>query len=919
MKRNAAAGGAAGGSRFRLRVCVRSYVTALALLLALAANAPVRAQTEIHAFNIEAQDAADALEEFSAQSHQQLLFDYEAVQGIETPLLRGEWAVAEALDRLLAGSGLSYEIVNDRTISIVRRAQQAAAVPPAPPPVPAPLAKRTDVSRERGDYLEACCTATLEEIVVSAEKRDQPLQHAALAVTALPSRTLERQQVTDLKSVTTLIPNLQIGFSSTQAAFDLAMRGIVSTNRTEVGDAAVAFHVDGFYSPRPQGATLTIYDLDRLEALRGPQGTLFGRNANAGVINVVSAKPVIGATFGTLDLTLGNYDLRRLKGHVNLPLGETFAVRAAGFVEKRDGYIEFLPGSNVTPSTPRYDNSDKLAVRLSGLWEPDEAWSIFASAEHYADRGAGTIPVSLTPTPGHRLRAALISSPGQLDMANDTFHLRTDFRTAALEASYLFGYAHMTRSNISDQDVGVAMDPALRALPNPPLQATYNEERRTDGADFVSTQHEFQLKPLDVGRLDWIAGVFYYQENNSIRFDVDVTDDRGTLPGVPDAGDVRYSQAFIQPDRSLSSWAGYGQLTFHLNDASRLSVGARYTEDTKADQDGINVVCPTPNATIGNGGFTLAGIKTAEIPFSPDPDSPVPVAGTCRITAHNDVNKDWSKFTYMARYEYDFGGHLMGYALTNSGFKSGVIQDGGTYANPEEVVNYEVGLKATLLDGTMTLNTVGFYSDYSDILRTRIEWNSDGTHQQVTRNAQSAEIFGIESELLWNLTPDDTLQGVFTYLSAEYLDFPTVDAQYYVANDPLTPVMNLRGNQLPFAPEFTTALVYEHSFHFPNGGRLVPRLQTKYQSEMYLTDFNRPSDLQDAYMRTDLSLRYESEAHWMIEAFVQNIEDEAVKNNVDLRGNQPGAGGIAGFPGVARAFFDPPRTYGLRAAYRFGE
>jgi iron complex outermembrane recepter protein len=899
---------------------VRPYVTTLLAMVALAAAGPVCAQTEIHAFNIEAQDAADAFEEFSAQSHQQLLFDYEAVQGIQTPLLRGEWSVSVALERMLAGSGLTYEIVNDRTISIVRRPQQVAAAPPPPPPVIAPLARRTDVGRENGDAVQvACCTASLEEVIVSAEKRDQVLQRAALAVTALPARTLERQQVTDLKSVTTLIPNLQIGFSSTQAAFDLAMRGIVSTNRTEVGDAAVAFHVDGFYSPRPQGATLTIYDLDRLEALRGPQGTLFGRNANAGVINVVSAKPALNATFGTLDVTFGNYDLQRIKGHVNLALGDTFALRGAAFVEKRDGYIAFLPGSAVTGSTPRYDNSDKLAVRLSGLWEPEDAWSVFAAAEHYADRGAGTIPVSLTPTPGHGLRSALITSPGQLDMTNDTLHLRTDFRSSALEASYLFGYARMTRDNTSDQDVGVALDPALRALPIPPLPASYNEERRTQGADFVSTQHEFQLKPLQVGRLDWIAGAFYYEENNSIRFDVDVTDDRGTVPGVADAGDVRYSQSFIQPARSLSSWAGYGQLTWHLDDAARISAGARYTEDTKADRDGINIVCPTPNATIGNGGFTLAGIATADIPFSPNPDSTVPVPGTCRITAHNDVAKQWSKFTYMARFEYDFGADLLAYALTNSGFKSGVIQDGGTFANPEEVVNYEVGLKATLLDGSMTLNTVGFYSDYSDILRARIEWNLDGTHQQVTRNATRARIFGMESELLWKFAANDTLQGVFTYLSSEYLDYPTVDAQYYVVNDPLTPVINLRGNQLPFAPEFTTALVYEHSFRIPNGGRLVPRLQTKYQSEMYLTDFNRPSDVQDAYTRTDVSLRYESEAHWMIEAFVQNVEDEAVKNNVDLRGNQPGAGGVAGFPGVARAFFDPPRTYGLRAAYRLGE
>src|SRR6185295_13337500 len=110
------------------------------------------------------------------------------------------------------------------------------------------------------------------------------------------------------------IPNLQIGVSSPQAAFDLALRGIVSTNRTEVGDAAVAFHVDGFYSPRPQGATIQLYDTDRLEALRGPQGTLFGRNANAGVINVVTAKHELGAWNGALDITRGNFDLARVQG-----------------------------------------------------------------------------------------------------------------------------------------------------------------------------------------------------------------------------------------------------------------------------------------------------------------------------------------------------------------------------------------------------------------------------------------------------------------------------------------------------------------------------------------------------------------------------------------------------------------------------
>jgi len=877
----------------------------LALLLWLPAFA-LRAQERAQEFHIAAADAASALTEFSTQSGTQVLFDFNLVQGLRTAELDGLHTSREALRQLLAGTGLTFREVNENTVSVVRE---------LPEPVREPM-PRTPRARE-ATLADASVADVLQEILVTAEKRDQVLQRTALAVTALPSRTLERQQITDLKSVTTLIPNLQVGLSSTQASFDLAMRGIVSTNRTEIGDAAVAFHVDGFYSPRPQGATLVIYDLDRIEALRGPQGTLFGRNANAGVINVISARPELDRAFGAFDVTFGNYDLTRVKGHFNVPIGSTLALRGAAFMEQREGYTAFLPGSNATGSTPRYDDSDKQAYRLSSLWEPDEAWTVFASAEHYADRGAGAIPVSLNPETGHHLRSALISSPGRLDMQNDTFHLRTDWRTGPVELSYLFGYARMTRDNVSDQDVGLALDPELRALPNPPLPASYQEERRTDSSEFVSTQHEIQLKPQRADRLDWILGAFFYQENNSIRFDIDVQDDRGSLPGASDPGDVRYSQSFIQPDRELSSWAGFGQLTWRLSDRSRASLGARYTEDTKQDRHGINIVCPSPNATIGNGGFVLAGIATEDIPFSPDPDSPVAVPGTCRITAHNDVRKDWSKVTYMARYEHDLGEHLLGYVLANSGFKSGVIQDGGTWADPEQVINYELGLKATLLEGEMALNTVGFYSNYYDILRTRIEWDANGIHQQVTRNATRARIYGIESELLWKPAPDDVLQGVFTYLSAEYLDYPTVDSQYYVVSDPLTPVINLQGNKLPFAPDFTVALVYEHSFRFANGARLVPRLQTKYQSEMYLTDFNRPSDSQAAYTRTDVSLRFESTADWTIEAFVQNVEDEAVKNNVDLRGNQPGTGGVAGFGGVARAFLDPPRTYGVRAVYRF--
>ena len=220
----------------------------------------------------------------------------------------------------------------------------------------------------------------------------------------------------------------------------------------------------------------------------------------------------------------------------------------------------------------------------------------------------------------------MITSPGKLNLVNDTFHLRTDYRMpevgGGLELSYLFGWARMTRENVSDQDVGLAMDPELRGLPIPPLPATYDEERRTEDSDFVSMQHELQLKPLAAEKADWIVGLFYYRENNSIRFDVDVRDDRGHSPGVVDDGDVRYSQSFLQPDRMLAAWAGFSQLTWDASENTRYTFGARYTEDMKRDRHGINIVCPGPNTTIGNGGLNLEGIDTDEIPYAPDPDSP---------------------------------------------------------------------------------------------------------------------------------------------------------------------------------------------------------------------------------------------------------------------------------------------------------
>ena len=758
--------------------------------------------------------------------------------------------------------------------------------------------KRDQEGKERRVSVQAP-----EEIVVTATKRETSLLKTPVAVTALPGESMERQQVVDLKSVTALVPNLQVGAHSDSAAVDVSLRGIVSTNRTELGDPAVAFHVDGFYSPRPQGATTLLYDLDRIEVLRGPQGTLFGRNANAGVINVSTAKPQFDSTSTSIDLTAGNFNLFRAKGHVNAPLASGLAVRAAAYLERRDGFIDFQDGSEVGAGSARYDNSKKTAFRLSGKWQPIESLQIFVSGEQFIDQGAGTIPVLTEPRAGTDLRSALVDSEGLLDLKNTTFHGRVDFSPVDwLTVSYLGGYARMTRKNVSDNDVGFNPD------------ANFQQEHRTHDSTFLSQSHEVQLKSVDLPGFDFIVGGFLYREDNDIRFDIDINDD----PDNDLIPDQYWAMSFIQPDRELDSAALYGQATWHIFDGLRVTGGARYTTDSKSDEGGLNLVCNNFGATFDNGGVNLRNRST--IPFAPElfGDTPHP-DGTCGSfpgNLGNDVDETWNRLTWMGRLEWDPADSWLVYALVNTGFKSGVIQDGGTTADPELVTNYELGLRASMFDGTLTWSQTAFVSDYTDILRSRAEVQADGSQQLVTRNATEALIFGFETELTWLISGMDRLQLVASYLNAEYKDFPNIDNVLFATNDDLSPRVNLEGNKLPFSPEFSIAAVYEHTFELSYGW-ITPRLQTQFQTAMFLSDFNRQREKQDAFTRTDLSVRYETDNGWLAEVFVKNIEDSEVRSNVEIKGNSPGANGIAGDPGLTYAYFDPPRTFGVRLAYRW--
>jgi len=750
----------------------------------------------------------------------------------------------------------------------------------------------------------------LEEIIVTANRRETKLQDTPVAVSAFSQSALDQAQVSDLAGLQSFVPNLTVEQHGDSGGVHVYLRGVGSANHTELGDPAVAFHVDEVYSPRPQGATVMLHDLEQVEVLRGPQGTLFGRNSTAGTVNLITAKPRLDEFGASADVMVGDYSRIGTRGMLNVPVSETFGLRAAVATDRHDGYVDFQPRSAAAGSR-KYGAGDQLSARLTALFEPSAAWTVTGAVDYFKDDGTGNIALMQNPRPGQKRFSALVDTAGFLDQENLAYRLRTDFRPSdAIELSYIGGWAELERSNASDNDAGV--------IPG------FKQEHRTEFSKFESYSHEFSVKSTGDSSLQWIAGAFLMHEDNSIRFDIDFSqitppsDPNEVIlvnPVMPD--DVAWSLSFIQPERTLDSQAVFAQGTFGITDTLRVTAGARYTEEEKEDIGGRNWVCPDFGATVAQGGHLIGAggvvsVETCNSAFAP---------GTFPGGGANDGKTRDHNTTWIARGEYDLNDDLLTYLSVSTGFKSGGLSDGGRRHLPEELTNYEIGLKSELFDNHLTLNLSAFLMDYQDMQVSAVERLPSGQQQLVTSNAASASIRGLEAEFAWRPTRNDVLSGFASFLKAEFDEFRTIDTTFFDQGN-LGNTVDLAGRPLRHAPDFSFTGTYEHSFTIPGGGSLVPRISLHYETDTIITAFNdvypdlyRGAGEQDAYTQTDASLRYEAaKGNWTVEAFVQNLEDEDVKTdiyNVGASSNGTPASAPTNL-GTFLAFYNPPRTYGLR-------
>lgn len=676
------------------------------------------------------------------------------------------------------------------------------------------------------------------EIIVTASKRSEAISKSPVAISAISQEGLDQAGIRNISALSTAVPNLQIATSAQNTV--IGIRGISTNNLSELGNPAVAFYVDGVYFPRPSGMTRVLYDVERVEILRGPQGTLFGRNATAGAVNVITAAP--NSTFSAAgDIAIGNYGSIAARAYINVPISENFYVRSSVTQERNDGY----QNAKTLTVNQNYYRTDQFGIRTTALWDISDKVNWQLSINYLHDQGAVPQWVNVSPVSQYGNWNTPASRPGVLDKDSVDIRSRLSAEISdGISMSYLAGYSKEDSFN----------QYSFSDLPN-----TYRYIN-----DFSSFSHELNVN-TDSEKLKTVFGIYYFQEKP-----------HGVLSAT---GTVRDANYFF-PKTQQESKAIFGQGTYSLSDDLRFTAGLRYSSDK-------------------------AKLPTEPLYFCPIFSAISQTAPGCVFSSElgGSTNRgEWSKINWKLGADFDLSEQILSYISVSTGYKSGGLAAAGapTYG-PENVINFEAGIKGRILEGALSFAASVFNMNYKD-QQVSVVRPINGTDQIVTTNAGKSSIKGIELESTFRMTNNDRLDAYVTLLDAKYDEFVgAIDP--FVSN---TIRRDLSGNRMAKSPRISGQMAYSHTFDLENGAALTPRLSVYAQSKSYLREFNLKQDLQGAYAKVDASLRYESPSQkWYGEAFVYNL------NNVDIRTyERVTAGRLLGT-------YAPPRTYGIRVGAKY--
>jgi iron complex outermembrane receptor protein len=785
--------------------------------------------------------------------------------------------------------------------------------------------------------------ATLEEIIVTAQKREESLQDAPVAVSVLTGAELERAGIVDPDTLAEMIPNVDVNSEANRDGLIITIRGVSGTDVRNGADPTTAFHVDGSYVPRLSGANAYFFDTERVEVLRGPQGTLWGRNSTSGVVNVISKKPSFEDVEGNVEVAAGNFEQIVAKGAINIPFSDNVAFRGAFMHNSHDGYSNNRgPGS--VGITEDANDADELAFRAHLLWQVNDASSVLLTGERYDRDGVGQAGANLgclteaelapfgltalTPVdPGgpivecnntsDPLRHNPLNTQGFRDNSDTNFRFQVDHGFGAMDLFYLAAYRKHERDYLDDNDGTAIVANGI------PADGSIDETTESE-----TWSHEVRLSSAGDGPFNWIAGLYYLEEEVNGIFQVflarDSSRNAGMAPGpVSMFGFDQQIVQFIDRGLTNESTAAFLNGAYDISDSLTLRAGLRWTRDEKdkggnfADPESGSTFCVFFNNRGTNGDPTG---RSFNICGSSDPDRMD--AGIAQVST-----PEWNETTWNVGLDWQVNDDLMAYFKVSTGYKSGgwnrgsqgTTPDGTLFVfDPEEILAIEAGAKWDLLDGRGRLNLAAFHYDYEDMQQAAIFTNpADGTRTNVTFNAAESTIYGLEAEGTFLFGESGSISGSAGFLSAEYDEFIGFQDDFTGQE------VNVSGNDLPRSPDFNATITLIPATFEWLGGSWTPALLFHYESKSFFDISNRTigsagAGVRDAYTKTNFTLGYENENGWYGEAFVYNIEDDEVFNSSSCGSSVGSAAGTTPNPVYdCFATYEPPRTYGLRIGYRF--
>ena len=459
--------------------------------------------------------------------------------------------------------------------------------------------------------------AVIEEIVVTVERREQNLQDLGATVYNFDGDELRLQGVQNITDLSELAPGLEIGNKG--GNIEVWIRGVGSSNNTELGDPAAATHLDGVYVPRTNGIGSAFFDIQRVEVNIGPQGTLRGRNATAGSVNIIPWKPGLGITDAAVEVEVGDYDQEVLRGMVNLPLGEKAALRVAGYSLEHESYYNDVGPLNLDGP----EAEDNTGYRLQLLVEPTDKLSVLLAYDRVDEGGSGYTGTNYANPLGNDVRPSQINDPRDIYARAFTPVLDTEHWGAKLQITYDMEWASLEynasrRDLVYDYDAATPLSPDWNGVADTlqPVDEAYdNWSRFQFVTDSESDIHEVRLFG-DTEKVNWTAGVFFFEENQYT-----------FLGSVSDRGLFFQGAEFNQPDTDTESFSVYGDMTYAISDSTRLTLGLRWTEDEKS-REGVNAryafalggrdFSCCGGVRIGTNGFRFA--ERGRSIFNPDTD-----------------------------------------------------------------------------------------------------------------------------------------------------------------------------------------------------------------------------------------------------------------------------------------------------------